>query len=64
MAILAEMEWEIEVVRERLHQLVERKLGDLTDIEVTELSGYLDQLIVKYEMTNTRQKKTDKLASV
>ena len=64
MAILAEMEREIEIVRERLHQLVERKLGDLTDREVTELSACLDQLIVKYELANTCPRKADKLASV
>lgn len=64
MASLAEMEREIEAVRERLHLLVEQKLGDLTDDEVAELSVYLDQLIVKYELANIRRKKVDKLASV
>ena len=64
MATLAEMEREIEAVRERLHLLVEQKLGDLTDDEVAELSVYLDQLIVKYELANIRRKKVDKLASV
>lgn len=64
MASLAEMEREIEAVRERLHLLVEQKLGDITDDEVAELSVYLDQLIVKYELANIRRKKVDKLASV
>lgn len=64
MASLAEMEREIEAVREWLHLLVEQKLGDLTDDEVAELSVYLDQLIVKYELANIRRKKVDKLASV
>lgn len=63
-AVLVEMEREIEVVRARLHRLVEQRLGDLTDNEVAELSSYLDHLIVKYELANTYRKKPDKLASV
>ena len=57
--ILAEKQQEIEVIRERLHQLVERKFGNFTDTEVADLSQYLDQLIVEYETVNTREKKVD-----
>ncbi len=60
--ILAEKQREIEVARERLHQLVERKFGNFTDKEVADLSQYLDQLIVEYETANTREKKVDNLA--
>lgn len=49
---LAEKEQIIEAVRARLHLLVERKCGNFADQEVGELSAYLDQLIVEYELTN------------
>lgn len=63
MVILAEKEREIEIIRERLHQLVERKFGNFTDNEVAELSRHLDQLIVEYETANNRRKKATSLAS-
>lgn len=63
MIILAEKEREIEIIRERLHQLVERKFGNFTDEEVAELSRYLDRLIVEYETALNHQKKTATLAS-
>ncbi len=49
-ASLAEKEREIEAVRARLHLLVEQKCGNFADREVGELSIYLDQLIVEYEL--------------
>lgn len=62
MVILAEKEREIEIIRERLHQLVERKYGNFTDNEVAELSRHLDRLIVEYETANNRQKRAATLA--
>lgn len=63
MVMLVEKEREIEILRTRLHQLVEQKYGDFTDREVTALSRHLDQLIVEYETANTHRKKADNLAS-
>ncbi|WP_371365248.1 hypothetical protein SRRS_01130 [Sporomusa rhizae] len=57
MASLAEKEREIEAVRDRLHLLVEQKCGNFADREVSELSSYLDRLIVEYELANARQMK-------
>ena len=63
MVILAEKEREIEIVRERLHRLVEQKFGNFTDTDVAALSRHLDQLIVEYEEALARQKKVDNLAA-
>ena len=57
MASLAEKEREIEAVRDRLHLLVEQKCGNFADLEVSELSSYLDKLIVEYELANARHMK-------
>ncbi|GBG56866.1 Spo0E family sporulation regulatory protein-aspartic acid phosphatase [Sporomusaceae bacterium FL31] len=49
MSELRQLQMEIEKVRTRLHELVAVKRGHFIDPEVTELSEYLDSLIVKYE---------------
>lgn len=61
MAARAEMEREIEIVRKRLHVLVEEKRGNFTDREVAELSCHLDQLIVQYEQLHSSRKLADKV---
>lgn len=48
---------EIECVRSHLHQLVERKSGNLIDHEVAEVSIQLDKLIVEYEKAKRQQSK-------
>lgn len=49
MSDLRLLQQEIEQVRAKLHRLVDSKRGHFIDPEVTELSEYLDTLIVKYE---------------
>jgi len=49
MSDLKQLQQEIECVRSRLHELVMAKQGHFIDPEVTELSSYLDNLIVQYE---------------
>lgn len=53
MSELRQLQMEIEKVRTRLHELVDVKKGHFIDPEVTELSEYLDSLIVKYERNKT-----------
>lgn len=53
MSELRQLQMEIEKVRTRLHELVNDKKGHFIDPEVTELSEYLDSLIVKYERNRT-----------
>lgn len=43
------LKWQIEELREKLHQLVIAKRGNFTDEEVARLSSELDEIIVAYE---------------
>lgn|GEM_PF-1760337 len=52
----ADKEREIELVRDRLHLLVEQKHGDFTDKDVTELSIFLDKLVVEYAASHPKSK--------
>lgn len=57
MSNLQQLEQEIESVRINLHQLVEKKAGNLIDDEVAAVSIQLDKLIVEYEKIKTQKMK-------
>ena len=57
MSKLQNLAQEIERVRVHLHQLVEKKSGNLIDQEVAEVSIQLDKLIVEYEKAKMQQVK-------
>ncbi|MDF2634128.1 MAG: Sporulation stage 0, Spo0E-like regulatory phosphatase [Pelosinus sp.] len=57
MSNLQKLEMEIERVRRHLHELVDKKLGNLIDQEVTAVSIQLDKLIVEYEKSKMQQLK-------
>lgn len=57
MSKLQNLAQEIERVRVHLHQLVEKKSGNLIDQEVAEVSIQLDKLIVEYEKEKMQQVK-------
>ncbi|MGI6092816.1 MAG: aspartyl-phosphate phosphatase Spo0E family protein [Veillonellaceae bacterium] len=43
------LKWQIEELREKLHQLVLDKQGNFIDEEVARMSAELDEIIVAYE---------------
>lgn len=62
MLTLNEQQHEIETTRLRLHELVLTKKGNLKDPEVTELSTFLDNLIVRYERTKAEYNQKSELS--
>lgn len=55
MSNLQKLAQEIERARIHLHELVDKKAGNLIDQEVTEVSIQLDKLIVEYEKSKKQQ---------
>ncbi|AIF54244.1 aspartyl-phosphate phosphatase Spo0E family protein [Pelosinus sp. UFO1] len=55
MSNLQKLAQEIERVRVHLHELVDKKSGNLIDKEVAAVSIALDQLIVQFEKAKNQQ---------